>query len=63
MGIKYAAVFPVPFFALAMIDSLLMVRGIDYYWIGVGLKYYYFVNASTIFSFKPNSVNDWYLVA
>jgi hypothetical protein len=31
MGIKYAAVLPVPFLALAIIDLRCFIKGIDYY--------------------------------
>mgnify|MGYP006912574060 CR=1 FL=1 len=30
MGMRYAAVFPVPFLALAIIDLRFLIKGIDY---------------------------------
>ena len=63
IGIRYAAVFPVPFFALAIIDYLLMIKGIDSYWIGVGLTYDYLLRERIMFSLSLKSANDWNLVA
>lgn len=54
MGIKYAAVLPVPFLALAMIDLRCLMRGMDYYWIGVGLLNPSAANANRMFSSRFN---------
>lgn len=54
MGIRYAAVFPVPFLALAMIDLRFLIKGIDYSWIGVGLLKPHDAKAKRIFSSKFN---------
>lgn len=61
-GIRYAAVLPVPFLALAMIGLLLIIKGTDSYWIGVGLVNPLAVKANIKFSFKFISAKDWYLV-
>ena len=58
----YAAVFPVPFLALAMRLFLDWIIGIDYYWIGVGTVYPFYVNPSKIYYFRFSCLNDWYFV-
>ena len=63
IGMRYAAVLPVPFLALAIIGLLCLIKGIDYSWIGVGLLNPQFAKASKIFSYNSNSANDWYFVA
>ena len=56
-------VLPVPFLALAIILFLEMIRGIDYYCMGVGTKYPAYVNDKIIFSFNLSSLKFLYFVA
>jgi hypothetical protein len=61
-GIRKAAVFPVPFFALAIRLFRYWMIGIDYYWIGVGTVYPFSVSPKISSSLSFNSLKDLYLV-
>jgi len=55
---RYAAVFPVPFLALAIIGFLCLINGIDYSCTGVGCVNPFDANARSIFYYRPNYVNE-----
>ena len=60
---RKAPVLPVPFLALAMMLFLLIMRGIDSSWTGVGSRYPASVSASMMDSLSLSWLKFLYLVA